>query len=208
MQTDLIPAHITEQSITQEALKPHMEVMDTSNGDIWLHQSPTTLEAYDALKPEAPYVKSGIAGAAMDFAYFLKSPGASAEGPLETRTIGGLEWSRVARPLDFQGFKPGPAPTLIMVDKHHVIGFEAGSSLRLVRPPAGKFYVQQTRSPWPGNDVYPTDWELFTLALDEPWSIYLDSPLPIYFFRNASSFAGAFDADAFPGTLQPVTATE
>lgn len=203
METALIPSPITPESITQEPLKPHMEVMDTSSGDIWLHQPPTTLAAYDALKPEAPYIKSGIACAAMDFAYFLKSPGADVEGPLETRTIGGLEWSRVARPLDFHGFNSGPTPTLIQVDKHHVIGFTAGSTLRLARLPDGKFYIQQTRSAWHGKDVYPTDWALFTLVLEQPWSIYLDSPSPIYFFRNLRSFAGAFDADVFPGDPQP-----
>ena len=43
------------------------------------------------------------------------------------RMIGGREFVRVARPLDFRGLANGDAPTRVVIDKHHVLVFAAGS---------------------------------------------------------------------------------
>lgn len=203
MLSSLIPSTIAPENITIEPRLPHMEVFDPTTGQVWLHQSPITAEQFNAFKPEPPYMKSGMGCSAMDVAYFLRSPGAQIDGPLETRMIGGLMWARVARPIKFKGFNPGLAPTLINVDKHHVIGFEAGTTIHIARLPDGQFYIQQTATASNSPNVDPEDWDMFTLVLDQPWSVPLCTPAVIYFFRNLRSFAGPYSADRFPGALRP-----
>ncbi len=199
-----IPSHIPPENITLQATLPHMEVIDTRNGDVWLHQSPTTLEFFKAFQPEPPFMKSGLGCSAMDVAWFLRSPGATDDGPLETRQIGGLQWSRVARPVEFRGIAPGAAPTRVIVDKHHVIGWHAGSTLHVARLPDGYYYLQQTVPTAGRVTTIPDNWAMFTLTLEQAWNIPFGSPpAEIYFFRSLSSFAGPFTAEQFPGPLLP-----
>ncbi len=201
----VIPSHIPPENITLEPTRPHMEVIDTRTGDVWLHQSPTTLAAFKALQPEPPFIKSGLGTAAMDLAYFLRSPGATADGPLETRMIAGLQWSRVARPVEFRGLAAGDAATRVVVDKHHVIGWNTDSVLHIARLPDGHFYLQQTAAIEGRATVIPSDWEMFALTLDRPWSVAIGNPpAAAYFFRSACSFIGPLGAAQLPGVLQPV----
>lgn len=202
MSSLLIPSTIPAENITIKPRSPHMEVFDPTTGQVWLHQWPVTAEQYKDFKPEPPYMKSGMGCSAMDVAYFLRSPGAAVDGPLETRMIGGLMWSRVARPVKFKGFNPGLAPTLVTVDKHHVIGFEAGTTIHSARLPDGQYYIQQTATASNSSNVDPEDWDMFTMVLDKPWTLSLCTPSVIYFFRNLRSFAGPFTVDQFPGTMR------
>ena len=50
----------------------HMEVMDARTLDVWLQQAPVTPEEFRAFRPEAPFVKSGVAHSAMDYASFRR----------------------------------------------------------------------------------------------------------------------------------------
>ena len=192
-------------NVTVEPRLLHMEIFDPRTADVWLHQHPVTQAQYDAFRPEPPMMKSGIGRSAMDYAHFLRSPGADSDGPLEQRTIGGLPCVRVARPLGFRGFSPGDAPTRLKVDKHHVLGFAAGSVVRVAQLPDGAFYVQQTVSATDVRVPVPADWKMHELRPASTWTVYLGSPVAVYFFRNLSSFLGPMPTAALPGapTLCP-----
>ena len=191
-------AAVPGQNVTLEPRALHMEVFDMSTGQVWLQQSPITLEEFAAYKPEPPYVKSGIGKSAMDFAHFLRSPGATQDGPLETRTIGGRTLVRVARPIDFRGLAKGDAPTRLQVDKHHRIGFEAGTRVCVAQLPDGQFYVQQTVAAGPERIAPPADWKMFELVAPARWWVCLDTPVTVWFFRNLSSFMGPLPSEQLP----------
>jgi hypothetical protein len=193
-----LPDGIAPQNVTRDPRALHMEVLDPRSADVWLHQDPVTAAQFAAFRPEPPLVKSGLAHAAMDFACFLRSPGAAADGPLETRRIGGLEFSRVARPRALRGLAPGDGPTRILVEKHHRIGFEVGTLVRLARLPDGAWYVQQTVSATPLRIQPPSDWEMHVLAPTAQWTICLPPPATVWFFRNLTSFLGPLSAAELP----------
>ncbi len=179
-----------------------MEVMNTQTQDVWLCQQPVTKEQYKALQPPAPIIKSGLGRATFDSAWFLRSPGAAEEGALEAMDISGLGFSRVARLREMRASHDGP--TRLVVEKYHVLGFEAGAALHVARLPDGLYSVQQTASASDVPDMDPPDWEVFTLVLDRPWSLTLGGAVPVYFFRNLRSFAGALTAAQLPADFQPL----
>ena len=193
-----VPADVPAPNVTVAPLELHMEVFDPRSGDVWLHQQPVSEAGYKAFKPDPPYVKSGLGRSAMDFAWFKRSPGADADGALEQRRIGGLDWVRVARPRDFRGIARGDAPTRLVIEKHHVIGFEAGKRLNFVRVADGGWYVQQTAAPDGSIIDEPVDWQLFHVELPQRWTCDLGCPVTVYFFRNLRSFQGPIPPERLP----------
>ena len=178
-------------NVTRAPRQLHMELMDGRTLDVWLHQPPVTAADYAAFRPEPPYVKSGLGRGAMDRAWFLRSPGSAADGALEARVIGGREFVRVARPLDFRGLARGDAPTRLQVDKHHVLAFAAGSEVRIALLPDGRDYVQQTlAAPGAGAVPLPADWQLRIVRPAQDWVVPLPAPATVWFFRNLDSYAG------------------
>lgn len=193
-----IPGEVPSPNVTVKPKGLHMEIFDPRSGDVWLHQQPISEADYQAFRPEPPYVKSGLGRSAMDFAWFKRSPGAEIDGVLEQRRIGGLDWVRVARPRQFRGLARGNAPTRLVIEKHHVIGFEAGSRVNFVRLPDGGWYVQQTAAADGSVIDEPDDWSLFHVELNRRWVCDLGCPVTVYFFRNLRSFQGPVPAQALP----------
>ena len=189
--------HLPPRNRTLAPRELHLELMDPRSFDVWLCQSPVTAAQVKAFKPEAPYLKSGAAHAAMDAAWFLRSPGAACEGELESRSIGGLEFVRVARPLGFKGLAPGASPTRVEVDKHHVLRFAAGRALMFAKI-GDNWFVQQTVRSDGEAFAPPADWMMRLVLLNRDWEVRLPAPATVWFFRNLDSFAGPV---AFPEHL-------
>lgn len=194
-----IPSTIALDNITVEPTGPHAEVMDLESGDVWLCQQPITEARFNMLKTARPLVKSGYGRAHFDYAWFLRSPGADADGPLDARDIDGLRFVRVARPREMVALRSDHLPTRLVIEKHHVIGFHADRKVTLARLPDGAFYVLHTETLTDIADVDPEDWEMFTLTLFAPWTIALPCPAHVYFFGNLRSFAGPLSGDELPG---------
>ena len=194
------------ENVTRSPRQAHMEVMNPATGDVWLLQDPISIEEFTSLRVEPPWVKVGFTTASMDSAGFRRSPGADADGPVETREIGGRRFARVAKVRKFGGFAAGAVPTRIEVEKHHLVGFDAGRTITVARLPDGQFYVEQTEC-MPGKSFEPpADWQMFTLRLTEPWSLQIACPVSVYFFRSLRSFQGPVAPEWLPG--RPVAATE
>lgn len=191
-------AALPAQNQTREPRRLHMELMDFQHGDVWLLQEPVTVEEFKALAVEPPMIKSGMTSGAMDCAGFARSPGADTDGALETRQFGGRVFARVARVRRFGGLPRGPAPTLIKVEKDHILGYDAGRTLSVALLPDGHYYVEQTE-PRPGQEfVTPAGWQLLTLRLDRPWVLRVASPADVYFFSSLRSFIGPLDLSQLP----------
>lgn len=198
-----IPSAVPAHNVTVAPLDLHMEILDTRTADVWLHQQPVTEDEYRAFKPEPPYVKSGLGRSGMDVAWFRRSPGADADGPLERRIVCDREFVRVARPRQFRGLQQGDAPTRLVIEKHHVIGFNAGTRVHIAKLDDG-YYVLQTMAPDRSIIPEPADWALFHVDLEQPWVCDLGCPVTVYFFRNLRSFQGPLTAEQLPAqALQP-----
>ena len=185
-------------NVTIEPRAPHLELLDPRTADVWLCQQPLSAAQFRDFRPEPPLMKSGYACGAMDAAHFLRSPGATADGPLETRAMGGHTFARVARPLKFRGLAPGDAPTRVVVEKHHVLGFAAGALVRVAQLPDGGLYVQQTAALDGTPVATPADWKMLELRAEASWSLTLPTPTTVWFFRNLTSFAGPLAREQLP----------
>jgi hypothetical protein len=172
----------------------YMEVMDTTTGLVWMSVAPVELSDYESLELDDSLVKIGIARAAMDSAAFQYSPGAPDEPVLE-RVIDGRSYINVAIPPPPQEWvapsQPG-GPTEILVDKSHLIGFEAGRSVTILSLPDGDF-VELVGEP-EGDDalVLPAGGSLREVLLEQPWVVQLPSPTRTFFWFGDSmrSFQG------------------
>lgn len=184
-------------AVTLQPRELHMEILNRRDFSVWLCQSPVTPGQYRAFRPAAPFVKSGFGRAAFDASRFTRSPGASQDGPVETRIIGGYSFTRVARPripdvlgLMLRRIARSDAPTKVRVEKHHEITFSAGRDVRIARLPDGCDYVEQTLAKGDAIIAPPEDWIVTTRKLEQDWTILLPTPCSVYFFRDFSSFAG------------------
>ncbi len=181
---------VPPENVTRQPRLPHMEVMNPQTGDVWLCQEPVVLAQFKALRVAPPLMKSGFTTGAMDAAHFLRSPGAAADGPLETCIVDGLTFARVARVVRFGGIPRGDLPSLMKVDKHHSMTFAGGRDVTLARLPDGQLYVEQTECVPGKTFTAPADWHLSSLRLAADWTVLLPSPVDAWFFASLRSFLG------------------
>jgi hypothetical protein len=183
---DRVPA----RNVTVTPRELHMEVFDQASGDVWLCSDPVTREEYKAFAPEPPLVKSGLGTGRMDAAFFTRSPGAAEDGPLEQRVIEGRDFVLVARPeLPFET-PPAGHPLRITVHKHHVVFFEAGVPLLVVRLPDGRDFVHVVERRFAGERSLPEGWVLRSLVPAGRLRVELPAPTTVFFFSNGESFQG------------------
>jgi hypothetical protein len=186
---------LTRTNATVRPREPHCELLDTSTRDIWLAREPVPRAWFDALAPEPPLVKAGWGAGCMDFAWFRRSPGAPADGPLATREISGRVFQLVARP-ELPG-APRAFPRRLLVDKHHVIAFDAGRTVALLCTPDGRDYVEVVRGR--GAPEVPAGWSLREVALRAAWEIALPFPTETWWLANGASFQGPVETPAGGG---------
>ena len=168
-----------------------MEVNDTSTGLIWITTSTVTLPDYRNLAIEPPLTKTGVGYAAMDRAAFLSSPGSN-QGEILHREIGGWDWINVAKPMDIIPPENEGGPLRISVDKAHVIGFEAGRTVSVLRLPHGDYVELVGESTFDEQLTLPRGGTLERIDLKQPWLVKLPSPTDTYFWfeKAMRSFQG------------------
>ena len=162
----------------------YMEVMDTATGLVWMSAAPVELSDYESLELDDSLVKVGIARAPMDRAAFQYSPGAPDEPVLE-RVIDGRSYINVAIPPPPQEWiapsLPG-GPTEILVDKSHLIGFEAGRSVVILSLPEGDFVELVGEQDGDDALVLPTGGSLRHVSLEHAWVVQLPAPTRAFFW--------------------------
>lgn len=175
----------------------HGEVCDTGTGLVWLAQAPMTRSQFDALELPEGFVKTGIGESVADLAFFSRSPGASADGPVETCEIGGFRFSLVARPGIPE--MPGRGVFVLDVEKHHRVLYRAGTTIEVMDFGDGADYVQLTRNAVmagrradaPRRErVLPEGWSVRTVTLAEDLVVDLPCPTRVCFFACGDSFQG------------------
>lgn len=169
----------------------YMEVMDTSNGLVWMSAAPVTAQDFNALEIGAPLVKLGIAPAAMDGAAFQYSPQAPGQ-PVRQRLIDGRLYINVAAPLARIAPETAGGPLEISVDKAHVVGFDAGRSVAVMSLPEGDYVELVGDDTGDHRLVLPQGAMLRRIELTRPWVLTLPTPTRAFFWFGESmrSFQG------------------
>jgi hypothetical protein len=168
-----------------------MEVMDNATGEVWLSLDEVTPAQAKALEIGPGMVKYGPAVSSMDLAWFDRSPGAGADGPLTERVIGGLRFRLVAKPGKFAPLPEGSGVETI-VDKHHCVVFSAGRELEFLISPEGYAFVEQVDALADSKPFEcPAGFSLRRLTLSKPWVFKAPRPAKAYFFfPSLRSFQG------------------
>ncbi|MBT8149350.1 MAG: hypothetical protein HKO71_01010 [Pseudomonadales bacterium] len=153
----------------------HIEVIEVANGRVWMSVEPATQQDYDALLAELDESLQGIGigAAAMDAALFRFSPDGEGEAVRE-RTLGGQRYINVAIPGQPSKLPGGMLE--IMVNKAHVLGYEAGRTVTILSTPEGDFVEVVGTA---GNDSQITladGSSLKQLVLEQPWIVPLPTP--------------------------------
>lgn len=171
----------------------HIELMNLETRDVWLSASPVTMEFFKQLAVAPPWIKLGAANGAMDRAGFRRSPDAETDGPLEAREFDGHRFIRVARPEKPGSPAAGGAPMKLVVHKHHVVGFDAGTKLRVLENAEGERFVEASRG---GGAADPSllkleeGMRLLEIELTKPWAVEIPAPASVYFFPTIDFFHG------------------
>ena len=191
----LIPAEVPEVNRVPHIRARMMEVMDHASGEVWLSLDEVTPAQAKALEIGPGMVKYGPAVSSMDLAWFDRSPGAGADGPLMERMIGGLRFRLVAKPGKFAPL-PGGSGVEAMVDKHHCVVFSAGRALEFLISPDGSAFVEQVDALPDSKPIeLPPGFSLRRLTLSKPWIFRAPRPAKAYFFfPSLRSFQGPVTA--------------
>jgi hypothetical protein len=187
---DLIAAEVPHGSVIIEGgAGLYMEVTDTSDMSQWMQVSPATQADYDGLVVSSPLRKTGIAKASMDCAAFVTSPDQSR---VAERTIDGRRFIHVATPTAFtpSSVKGGPAD--VLVNKRHVIGFDAGRDVAILTNADGHFVELVGSSSTDEGRILPSGCTLSHITLKKPWIVHLPTPTKTWFWlgKDVRSFQG------------------
>lgn len=170
----------------------YAEIVDTATGMVWMTTSPASQEDLDRLQLPDDFVASGVGMSAMDKAGFRHSPNAENEAP-KVQQIAGREFLNVATPEQVEPPLREGGPMRVIVNKAHVIGFEAGRGICVMETAEGSF-VELVGTPDNDADlVLPDGASLRKLKLDAPLVIALPTPTVTYFWMRPSdlrSFQG------------------
>jgi len=194
---------ITEQlgdggKLVEGGYASYAEVADTSTGKVWMTLTPATQADLDSLDLPDGYVRVGSAQSSMDQAGFRHAP-MDANSPVPVREIAGRMFINVAVPETPEMPAEEGGPIHVMVNKGHVIGFEAGREIVIMETATGSF-IELVGTPDIDDSLFlPEGASLRRVTLDAPLVITLPTPTETYFwFRpdGVRSFQGPCDLPA------------
>jgi hypothetical protein len=169
----------------------HMEVVEVATGRVWMSVDPVAPRDYDLFMEslDDSLRGIGIGLAAMDAALFRHSPDGEGEAVRE-REISGRRFINVAIPGE-PTVLPGGLMQ-IMVNKAHVLGFEAGRTVTIMRSPEGDFVEVVGNADQDEELPLPEGASLETVVLQSPWVVPLPTPTVTFFHfgRSLRSFQG------------------
>ena len=173
MLSALMQEALPEDGVWLPEQKPHMEIMDETTGDVWMSVDGVTPQQFKAFALPNSWRKVGRAAGAMDQALFRQSPNDS-EAPVREQIINDLRFINVARPA-----APAQSPSgliELMVNKAHVLGFEAGRQLSVLRI-NDQYFVEVVGDNRNDNDLPLSEGaSIQQITLSQPWVVTLPNP--------------------------------
>jgi len=186
--------------------RPHAEVIDPKTRKVWQTLAGCHEDEFEKLELPEPLRPVGIGAGAMDEHWFDRSPGASENGPMETRTIDGREWGHCASPASLPSRPFGKdGPTEMIVDKYHALRFAAARRIPVMKTSGGEFFVHVIAGSGfsnigldgasaSGELVIPKGCSLGEVALERDWVLRLPNPTRVFFFASGDSFQGPIES--------------
>jgi len=173
-----------------------MEILNPVDRNIWMLCEPASVDQFQALTPDQPFIKSIRGVAAMDRAAFAHSPGTP--GQFQSMDCDGHLFHQNASPGEMIPSDIAGGPTRITVRKHHLIGFEAGREL-VVMDCDGEQFIEVVGRPDGEEDLgLPEGAALRTSNLAETFGVMLPEPTTTVFWMgdHIRSFHGTADLRA------------
>jgi hypothetical protein len=171
-----------------------MEIQNPETRETWMCCEPVTKERISRMKPAAPFVKSGYGLASMDRAAFAHSP----QNPDEFTAMdcGGEPFRHVATPLDIVPPAAEGGPMRVTVDKHHLLGFDAGRELAVLELDGKSFIEVIGSSEYDEELVLPDGAWLQRRPVAEPLVLMLPEPTTTFFWfgEEMRSFQGPVES--------------
>jgi hypothetical protein len=188
-------ARAPEQNFPRDARELHAEVMESATLEVWQSCGSISREELAALALPDGWRKIGVGRGAMDAHCFRRSPGADEDGPVRLRQIDGREFFFCARPASAPELPAGEGgPTLLTVDKHHTIVFEADRSVDWLTLPDGREFVHVVAAESGAPElVLPDGWKVAPRPIERELVIELPAPATVFFFPNGDSFQGPLE---------------
>lgn len=186
------------------APNPGHEVFDLSGFPVRLigwGTSELTPDEYGALPLDSGWMRnqSLAAGAVGQFARFLRSPGAAADGEFTRQEMWGVSWLHQVNilPLTQGNLDPQGLLRAVTVEKHHELGWCAGSSVAILTSPEGDRYIRVSRNAERTSDTptIPDDWTLESLLLEDTLTVRLLEQTTVIRTDNEDSFQGPLPSD-------------
>ena len=159
-----------------------MHVRDGHSRDTWLSADPMTPAAADAFVVQEPFIKFTTRRGSMDLAWFERSPGAAADGAVQTQMFNGRKFILAAaqgppQPLGYGGVVE------MAFDTYYGCAFAAGRCVEILTSPAGEhFFGQIDMADGVPISPLPPGFSYQRVRLDEPWVAHARTPARLYFF--------------------------
>jgi hypothetical protein len=177
--------------------EPTIELMNAVTHEVWICQTEMAPEQAAALAVPEGFGHALAGSMVAEAAYFSRSPGADVDGPTEEMTVGGFQFSRIARfggldALDARAGGPITDAQVWSIEKHHSMLYAAGRTIEILdfgddtfatpawAPPA---HVQR------GREV-PSAWSIRTVMLVDDLIARIPNPARVAVFSDGSGFHG------------------
>ena len=189
---ELMRAHLPEGGVSIPGQRGvYMEVVEIATGRVWMSVDPATPQDYRLLLEtmDDSLRGVGIVAASMDAALFRYSPDGEGE-PVREREICGRRFVNVAIP-GAPAALPGGMKK-VLVNKAHVVGYEAGRELTIMSSPEGDFVEVVGNAEHDDELPLPEGASLKIIVLQAPWVVPLPTPTVTFFHFGLSirSFQG------------------
>lgn len=181
----------------------YMEVREIANGAVWMCLEPASRAELDALELKDEFTPVGVGYAAMDAALFTHSPNFP-QTPIKQRLIGGRRFicNAEAEAITLPSSPSGM--TEIIVNKGHVLGFNAGREIAILRVESGAFVEVIGKSDRDKKLELPEGARIETLTLRAPWVVKLPNPTTtLWWFLGSGGGARGFQGPINLPTTAP-----
>lgn len=105
---------------------------------------------------------------------------------MRERIIDGRRFINVARPLSIEPPGVPGDPLKVVVDKAHVLGFDAGRTIKILNEPRGALVEIAGGEDGDECRVLPPYASLSTITLVEPWIVDLPEPAQAWLWMRPS----------------------
>ena len=170
-----------------------MEIQNTETREVWMCCEPTTEARFSQMEPSPPFIKSGCGRASMDRAAFAHSPGRPDD--FTAMDCDGEPFRHVATPFGIIPPATEGGPMQISVDKHHLLGFDAGREVTVMELDGMSFIEVVGSDEYDEDLTLPQGARLQRHRLAEPFVVLLPEPTTAFFWfgERLRSFQGPVD---------------